>query len=159
MMTQDQLLERLRLIEALHAGAGTEGERVAAAHARQRILERLSQMQEADPPIEYRFGLQNAHSTRLMIALLRRYQIRPYRYPRQRYTTVMARVSRRFVNETLWPEYCDLNRTLRQYMDEVTAKVISAAIDGDSSDAEVRPEPAGLTSRWSEQADGSSGDE
>ncbi len=41
---------------------------------------------------------------RVFVALLRRYGIRPYRYRRQRYTTVMAKVSQRFVDDTLWPQ-------------------------------------------------------
>ena len=40
-MDEEKLIERLRLVEALHAGATTPGERVAAARARERIIERL----------------------------------------------------------------------------------------------------------------------
>ena len=143
-MTQEQLLEKLRLIEALHVGAATEGERGAAASALERILNRLRQTQQTDPPIEFRFGLRSEWSVRLLIALLRRYQLRPYRYPRQRHTTIMARLSRRFVNETLWPEFCELERTLRSYLTEVTERVIREALTADDSDVEVRPEPAAL---------------
>ena len=143
-MTQDQLLEKLRLIEALHVGAATEGERNAAASALERILERLRKTQQTDPPIEFRFTLRSEWSHRLFVAVLRRYQLRPYRYARQRYTTVMARVPRGFVNETLWPEFCQLERTLRSYLTEVTDRVIREAITTDDSEVEVRPEPAAL---------------
>jgi hypothetical protein len=87
--------------------------------------------------------VQSRWSARLLIALLRRYQIRPYRYPRQRYSTVMARVSRKFVNETLWPEFCELDDTLSRFLNEVTDKVVKMAINADSSDADVAPEPIG----------------
>jgi hypothetical protein len=70
--------------------------------------------------------------------LLRRYQIQPYRYARQRYTTVMARVSKRFVDETLWPEYRELEKILRQYLSEATGKIIAESIYQDSSEVEVR---------------------
>jgi hypothetical protein len=53
-MDDAKLIEKLRRIEALHAGATTEGERVAAAEAKKSILARLA---ETTPPVEYRFSL------------------------------------------------------------------------------------------------------
>jgi tRNA nucleotidyltransferase (CCA-adding enzyme) len=79
-------------------------------------------------------------SRKLFVALLRRYDIRPYRYYRQRYTTVMARIPKQFLDDTLWPEFLELNATLRQYLDEVTARVVSEGVYADSSEAEVVPE-------------------
>ncbi|MFP4099057.1 hypothetical protein [Coleofasciculus sp.] len=61
-----------------------------------------------------------------------------YRYYRQKYTTVMARVPVSFVDETLWPEFQQLDETLRSYLEEVTNRVISTSIYADSSEAEVR---------------------
>ena len=75
-----------------------------------------------------------------MIALMRRYQIRPYRYPGQRYTTVMARIPKRFVDETLWPEFQELNRTLASFLSEVTDRVIAQGIESNLADIEVAPE-------------------
>ncbi len=100
-MDERQLIEKLRLVEARFEGSGTAGERDAAASALERLQRRLGEVQETDPPIEYRFTLADMWSRRLFVALLRRYGIRPYRYSGQRYTTVMARVPRRFVDETL----------------------------------------------------------
>jgi hypothetical protein len=140
---EQQLVEKLRRVEALFARTTFDGERVAAANAMDRIRERLRTMQEADPPVEYRFTMQDAWSRRLLVALMRRYDIKPYRYHRQRYTTVMARVSASFVDETLWPEFKELDKTLRSYLDEVTSRVISESIYADSSEAEVRAKPDG----------------
>lgn len=134
-MDEAALLEKLRLIEALHAGAATRGERVAAERAEERIRARLRDVQEADPPVEYTFTTSNAWSHKLLVALLRRYGIRPYRFKRQRYTTVMARVPVRFVDETLWPQFEQLDNTLRAYLEEVTDRVIAQAIHGDISEA------------------------
>jgi hypothetical protein len=53
MMDEAKLIEKLKLIEALFAGATTPGERVAADAARQRILERLKSVEVADPAIAY----------------------------------------------------------------------------------------------------------
>ena len=136
-MDEARLVEKLRLIEALFAGAKTGGEKVAAANARQRILERLSLWERESPPTEHKFTLGDAWSRQVFVALLRRYGMRPYRYPRQRHTTVMARVSKKFVQETLWPEFREIAATLRKYLDDVTDRVISQVIHRDSSEADV----------------------
>jgi len=136
-MDERQLIEKLRRVEALFEGAGSEGEREAAANALDRLHRRLEELQERDPAIEYRFTLADMWSRRLFVALLRRYGIRPYRYSGQRYTTVMARVPRRFVDETLWPEYTELNKVLCAYLEETTERVIRQGIHEDSSEAEV----------------------
>jgi hypothetical protein len=137
-MDEQQLIDKLRLVETLFAGAGTEGERDAAAHARDRIHRRLEAVRESDPPVEYKFYLPDRWSRRLLLALMRRYEIQPYRHAGQRRTTVMARVSKRFVDDTLWPEYLELDKLLRTYLGEVTDRVIREALHADTSDAEVR---------------------
>jgi hypothetical protein len=139
-MTDEQrLIEKLQRIEALFAGAATPGEREAAAQARERIRARLRDQQQTDPPVAYTFPLRDQWSRTLLIALMRRYGIPPYRYPRQRHTTVMARAPRRFVDEILWPEFQQLNRTLAAFLTQVTQRVISEGIAADSSEVEVRP--------------------
>jgi hypothetical protein len=134
-----RLIEKLRRIEALFADrAATPGERAAAGEARDRIRERLEQFEQSDPPVEFTFTLRNPWSHRLFVALLRRYNLRPYRYARQRRTTVMARVPTKFVYMTLWPEFRELDRTLQQFLGEVTERVISETVNQDASDVEVR---------------------
>jgi len=132
-----KLIERLRLIESLFAGASTEGERVAAERARERILERLASMAREDPPVEYQFTMSDHYSRRLLQALCRRYGLKPYRYRGQRHTTVMVRVSERFVDETLWPEFKELSKTLKAHLSEVTDRVIAEVLQADPSDASV----------------------
>jgi hypothetical protein len=51
-MEEAKLREKLARIEALFAGATTEGEKVAADEARWRIQLRLQTVQQSDPPIE-----------------------------------------------------------------------------------------------------------
>jgi hypothetical protein len=142
-MEEKVLKDKLRLIEALFAGAATAGERDAAASALERIRKRLETFQQVDPPIEYHFSMSDMWSRRLFSALLRRYGIRPYRYSRQRYTTVMAKVSKRFVDETLWPEFQEMNRILRSYIDEITDRLITEDIYADDSEPEIRHELPG----------------
>ena len=134
-----RLVEKLRKIEALFARAASAGERAAAESARDRIRQRLEQIEKSERTVEYRFSLPDAWSKSLFIALLRRYGIQPYRYSGQRRTTVMARVTRTFAEEVLWPEYQQLNATLRAHLESVTQRVIARAIHGDQADAEERP--------------------
>jgi len=125
---EEQLVEKLRRIEAIHARPGSEGERQAAERARERIQARLKQLEAEEPPIEFRFTLADQWSRHLFVALMRRYGIRPYRYRGQRRTTVMARLSRSFVNDTLWPEFLELQSTLAAYFDALTDRVIEQAL-------------------------------
>ncbi len=110
MIDEQRFIEKLQRIEALFVGAAMPGERDAAAQTRDRIRGRLREQQQTNPPVEFAFKRRDRWSHKLLIALLRRYQIRPYRYRGQRYTTIMARVPQRFVNEVLWPEFEELNR-------------------------------------------------
>ena len=136
MHDETRLIEKLRRIEALFSGATTAGERTAAELAAQRIRDRLGEIQELDPPVEYRFTMGNMYSRRLFTALLRRYGLNPYRYRGQRYTTVMVRVPQSFVDETLWPEFEELDKTLTEYLNDVTDRVIRESVHADNSEAE-----------------------
>ena len=136
-MDEATLIERLLKIEALFAGATTGGERAAAAEARARILERLAVLAEEEAPVEFKFTMPDEWSRRVFLALLRRYGLKPYRRYRQRYTTVMVRVPRRFVDETLWPEFERIESELRRYLGEVTDRIVASVLEADSSDAPV----------------------
>lgn len=140
MLEEKKLIEKLKRIEALFAGATTEGEKGAAFNAMERIQKKLRKQQKEDPPVEYKFSLPNEWSKRLFIALLRRYGLEPYRYYRQRHTTVMVKVPTSFVNETLKPEFDELNATLESYLESITNRVISECIYSDSSEMVVKEE-------------------
>src|SRR5689334_18025402 len=127
-MDEAKLREKLSRIEALFAGATTEGERVAAGEARRRIQQRLQSVERLDPAVEYRFTLADVWSRKLFLALLRRYELKPYRYRGQRRTTVMVKVPKPFVDETLWPEFQQIDATMRTYLEEVTDRVIADVI-------------------------------
>lgn len=143
-MDEAKLLAKLRALEALCAGATTDGERAAASFARDRMRERLREYAKREPEIEYRFTLENAWSKKLFIALVRRYELRPYRYRRQRSTTVMVRGPKRFFDETLWPHFVRLDEELRKHLDEVAGRVISEVMETSTADAETRDEPLAL---------------
>jgi len=134
-----RLIDKLRKIEALFARATSDGERVAAENASGRIRQRLEQLERSERALEFRFSVPDAWSKSLFIALLRRYGIEPYRYAGQRRTTVMARVTRTFADEVLWPEYQQLNAMLREHLEAITKRVIAQAIHGNQADVEERP--------------------
>lgn len=148
-MTPDeaQLRDKLRKIEALFAGAGTAGERNAAEAALNRVRARLAEMGRHDPAIEMQFSMADQWSRRLFLALARRNGLSPYRYRRQRLTTVMIRVPRGFVDQVLWPEFQELNKALVQYLNEVTLRVIREEVHGDASEAAevAQALPSGVT--------------
>lgn len=135
MTIEAQLREKLRKIEALFAGAGTSGERLAAEAALERIRSRLAELEPRDPAIEVQFSMPDQWSRRLFVALCRRYGLKPYRYRRQRLTTVVLRVPRGFLDQVLWPEFSELNQALRAYLEEVTLRVIREEVHTDASEA------------------------
>ena len=141
MATDADLREKLRKTEALHAGAGTEGERLAAEAALERIRARLRQQQARDPAAETKVSLPDQWSRHLFMALCRRYGLRPFRYPRQRLTTVMVRAPRGFFDQILWPEFQELNTELRRYLHAVTLRVIRDEIHADTAEAPEVAEP------------------
>ncbi|MFO1081611.1 MAG: hypothetical protein U1E23_13410 [Reyranellaceae bacterium] len=147
MSSEAELRARLRKIEALFAGAGTPGERDAAAAAIERLRARLAEAARHEAPIEMQFSLPDPWSRRLFLALARRYGLRPYRYPRQRASSIVLRVPRRFLDEVLMPEFKALNEALTSYLAEVTERLIREEIHGDTSEAAESPAalPAGRT--------------
>jgi len=132
------LIEKLRKIEQLFVRPGTEGERAAAEQAFQRIRARLETLEQADPPVEYRFTLTDAWSRLLFVALVRRHGLRPYRYHGQRHTTVMVQVGKSFVDRTLWPEYQQFQEVLHTHFQAVTTRVIAEALGETDRDVELR---------------------
>jgi hypothetical protein len=140
-MDEATLIEKLLKIEALFAGAATEGERTSAERARQRILQRLAELIPEDPPVEYKFTFRDMWSRKVFVTLLRRYDLNPYRYRGQRYTTVMVQIPERFVAETLWPEFQRIDAELNAYLQEVTDRVVKKVLHEDSSDAVVVDRP------------------
>lgn len=141
----ERLLERFRRVEALYSRTDVAGERAAAEQALHGILEQIRKYQQSDPPVEYQISLSDGWARRLFLALARRYQLEPYRYPRQRRSTVMIKVSRSFLNETLWPEYVALQKILFDHLDQVTNEVIEKGLHSSDREAtEVAGSPPAL---------------
>lgn len=138
MTTEQPLREKLRKIAALFEGAATIGERDAAAAAIARIKKALAALPE--PSVETQVTLPDRWQRRLFAALCRRYGLEPYRYKRQRHTTLVVRAPRSFIDKTLWPEYLQLKAALDEYLSEATERIIREEVYRDAGEA---PERAG----------------
>lgn len=138
MLTEQELREKLRKISALFEGATTAGERIAAAAAIDRVKKTLASMEHTERLVEMQFSLPDRWQRRLFAALCRRYGLEPYRYKRQRYTTVMVRAPRSFIERTLWPEYQEIKGALDEYLNEATERIIREEVFGDAQEARER---------------------
>ena len=71
------LLEKLRKIEALHAGTTVDGEREAARRAAERIRARLEELRGREQDAEMVYSLPDPWKRKLFCALCRRYGLKP----------------------------------------------------------------------------------
>ena len=135
MTTEDELRDKLRKIEALFAGAKTDGERMAAGAAAERIRARLGEIGAREVAVEMRLSIHDPWSMKLFLALARRYGLEPYRYPRMRRQSVVVKAPRSFVDTVLWPEFAELNAALSSYLMSVTERVIRDVVHKDTGEA------------------------
>jgi hypothetical protein len=133
------LLEKLRKIEALHAGTTVEGEREAARRAAERIRARIAELRGKEQDVNLAYSLPDPWNRRLFLALCRRYGLKPYREAGRRYSTVQLRAPKTFQVQTLWPEFLALSKELETHLNELTERVIREAIDDDVSEAAEAP--------------------
>ena len=138
MTTEQELRQKLRKIAALFEGATTPGEREAAAAALNRIRAALGAAEKTEQMIEMSFRLPDRWNRRLFMALCRRYGLKPYRYPRQRHSTVVLRAPKSFINITLWPEFLQITNALDEYLNEATERIIREEVFGNADEAEER---------------------
>jgi len=128
------LLEKLRKIEALHAGTKISGEREAARRAAERIRARLAELRSRDVDVELHYSLPDPWERRLFVALCRRYNLTPFRDAGRRSSTVQVCAPADFQKKTLWPEFLAFADELRSHLDELTTRVIREAVNDDVSE-------------------------
>jgi len=145
MAENKDIREKLEKLEELFARGATAGERAAAGAARDRLQAKLSFAADDgdEPEIELQYSLPDVWSVRIFVALCRKNGIRPYRYPRQRRTTVMVRVRQSSFERTVAEEFRTLHRELTGYFDEMVEHLIADAMksDGDDETLEQRRLP------------------
>lgn len=135
MTTEQELREKLRKISALFEGASTTGEREGAAAAIDRVRKALAAAERVEPSTEMQFTNLDRWHRKLFLALCRRYGLKPYRYRRQRYSTVTLRASKTFLNTTLWPEFLEIKAALDEYLNEATERIIKEEVFGENEEA------------------------
>ena len=125
----DKIREKLRKLEALFADkAATPGEKVAAGVALEKLLKKLAEARLNNEEVTMNFHLQDMWNRKLFVALCRRYNLHPYSKYRQKYTTVVVKAPKSFINEVLWPEYLEMSDVLTEYLEETTSKIIQQEI-------------------------------
>lgn len=147
MLLEGTLLEKLRKIEALHAGTTVDGEREAARRAAERIRARLAELRGREQDEVLVYSLPDPWKRKLFVALCRRYGLMPYREPGRRFSTVLVRAPKTFQQRTLWPEFLALADELHAHLDALTEQVIREAIHADMSEAHEGTTPASLPAR------------
>ena len=130
------LRARLAKLEALFRRAGTEGERAAAEAALSRIQDRLGKDADATA-LEMKFSFPDKWAVRLFVAVCRKHGVRPYRYPRQRRTTVMVRAPRLRFDGEIWAEFSALHAELNIYFGATVDHLIHSAMKSDGDDSEL----------------------
>lgn len=144
MNLEGTLVEKLRKLEALHAGTTVDGEREAARRAAERIRARLAELRGRERDEVRVYSLPDPWTRQLFLALCRRYGLKPYRERGQRYSTVQVRMPPTFRENTFWPEYLALAKELQAHLKELTERVIREAIHEDVGEAGEPPAlPAG----------------
>lgn len=136
-MTREELIEKIRKVEALFSGTQSPGEKQAARSALDRLQAQLATAPE--PAVEYKFKIDDPWMRQLFVALCRRNNLQPYRLPRQRAATVMLRTTIAMIDQVLWPQFLELSKLLHAYLDEATRDIITRGVHGDLSEAPEQP--------------------
>jgi hypothetical protein len=136
-MTREEIIAKIRKVEALFGGSEIAGEKNAAASALERLNAQLATFPENK--IEFKISLPDPWKRQLFVALVRRHGLYPYRQSRQRQATVMVRDTPSHMNQILWPEFQELSKLLHAYLDEATRDIISRGVHGDLSEASESP--------------------
>ncbi len=89
----------------------------------------------AEQPVEYQVTLPERWERRLFVALCRRHGLEPYRYRRQKSASVVVRLPRSFLDNTLWPEYELLRQALDDYVAQTTERIIAEEVSSDVGEA------------------------
>lgn len=76
-------------------------------------------------------------SRKLLVAILRKYEVVPYRYPRWRRSTIVANAPDRIINDIVWPEFQQIRAVLDAHLLEVTDRIIEEALHSDGREADV----------------------
>ena len=134
-MTQADLKRKLAAIEALLHRATTDGERAAAQH----VFDNLKQKGPSEQQEELQFTVPDVWARKLFIAMLRKVGVEPFRLRGQRRTTIMVHGRKSFVVDVVFKQFIEAQRTLAEYLAEVTDRVIRETLGDAEGEARERP--------------------
>ncbi len=122
----ENLQEKIKKIEALILGTQTKGEKNATISDKDRILKKkYPELEINRDAVEFNLSTTDYWHKKLLLAICRKYGLKPYRYKRQKYTTVMVYVNEVFLNTVVWKEYLEYSRHLESLVDDITNDLIS----------------------------------
>ncbi|ULB11872.1 hypothetical protein ORIO_18765 [Cereibacter azotoformans] len=141
MAGDEDIRMKLAKLEALFARGATAGERAAAGAALDRLQARIAAEAPSEPETEVQYSMPDSWSVRIFVALCRKHGVRPYRYPRQRRTTIMVRARASEFERTVLAEFQTLHSELVAYFDGTVDHLIADAMKsyGDDATLDVRP--------------------
>lgn len=120
----EHILDRIKKIEALIAGASTLGEKNAAQLAKDRILDKYPELERLQNAKEFQLSTTSLWNKKLLLAICHKYGVKPYRYRRQKHTTVMVRINADFLDNVVWKEYLDYSIILSSLLEDITDDLI-----------------------------------
>jgi len=120
------LAEKIAKVEALLAGATTEGERKAASRARDRLRKKTDTATQ-----EYSVRVDSHWKKKLFVAICRKHGYQTYRYRGQKHTTTMLQVSKTAMDEVLWPEFKQFGDMFEELAKEIMDELIGKIYHGD----------------------------
>ena len=136
MVDDKELRAKLAKVEALFRRAASPGEKAADGAAMDRLRGRLGGLDRTrEPEVELQFSLPDTWSVSLFVAVYRKHGMRPYRYRRQRRTSVVVCAREREFNRVVWPEYSSLQTELESYFEDVTDHLITRVMGSDGDDS------------------------
>ncbi len=129
------LHRKLGQLEILAEQATTEGERLAATRARERVRQHLEDLQDAAPssvtwdscpaPPHWQFQLPDEWSRCVLLAVLHSHDLQPYRRGSQRALTVCVQAPSSLIRERLWPDYRDQAQALYRALTTVADRFLA----------------------------------
>jgi hypothetical protein len=127
-LLEKDLIGSFHSIERKYAGRpGNEG---ITDQPKEQITARLQESASAPDVEEFQCNMKHEWETFIFHALLKRYGIKPYRYRKQRKTTILVRVSKAAMNGLLWPIFTDVAAELSARFTVVTTTLLPAIAPG-----------------------------
>jgi hypothetical protein len=140
-MDEEALKRKLAaIIEALPSGASSAEKPQAAAADGESAVAHEKSAALSDRVVEFHFNLVDGWQQQLFKALAGRYGLKHFRYEGQRETTFMLSAPERFMEETFWPQYQQLTASLRDWLEQVTERVMRDVLQAGIEHSKLRLE-------------------